>query len=308
MIIRHEVMPPQNGLLVGFDQFSPQSSHANVPNGPATTFDAIHVPETEGSPQYKKKWGLFGKVLSFSGSNPSPEDLETLRRETANARMRPAPPPKAPISGDVYQSAASDADSMGSSPTYEVLQYVFKFTLSWNAPGTPHPLPRLLGRPRLPGPAQAVVNIRDRSGASGSLPPASRPAAHRAVSGSPNAGLIEAARNASPIETEAAPRRLSDTVETNVPTHDTSSPEEARVEPRPPKPPMPHMLPENITMPVRPTGDFALGVKYAGRALAEWGLVVGEYNGFVDRRRDEGVMGLSEMEVPSLGIEGFRKH
>jgi len=308
MIIRHEVMPPQNGLLVGFDQFSPQSSHASVPNGPATTFDAIHVPETEGSPQYKKKWGLFGKVLSFSGSNPSPEDLETLRRETANARTRPAPPSKPPISGDVYQTAASDADSIGSSPTYEAIQYVFKFTLSWNAPGTPHPLPRLLGRPRLPGPAQAVVNIRDRSGASGPLPPASRPAAHRAVSGNPNAGLVEAARNASPIETEATPSRLLDTVEANVSTDHISSHEEARVESRPPKLPMSHIMPENITMPVRPTGNFALGVKYAGRALAEWGLVVGEYNGFVDRRRNEGVMGLSEMEVPSLGIEGFRKH
>ncbi len=64
---------------------------------------------------------------------------------------------------------------------------------------------------------------------------------------------------------------------------------------------------ESIIMPVEPKGAFAAGVKYAGRALAEWSLVVAECNSFVDRRRDEGVFGLSEVEVPTLGVEGFRK-
>ena len=47
--------------------------------------------------------------------------------------------------------------------------------------------------------------------------------------------------------------------------------------------------------------------KYAGRALAEWALVVGECNNFVERRRAEGVPGLKWVEVPSLGVEGFRR-
>ena len=47
--------------------------------------------------------------------------------------------------------------------------------------------------------------------------------------------------------------------------------------------------------------------KYAGRALAEWTLIVGECNNFVDRRRSEGVPGLKWVEVPTLGVEGFRK-
>lgn len=47
--------------------------------------------------------------------------------------------------------------------------------------------------------------------------------------------------------------------------------------------------------------------KYAGRALAEWGLVVGECNNFVERRRAEGVPGLRWVEVPTLGVEGFRR-
>ena len=47
--------------------------------------------------------------------------------------------------------------------------------------------------------------------------------------------------------------------------------------------------------------------KYAGRALAEWALIVGECNNFHDRRRSEGVPCLKWVEVPTLGVEGFRK-
>ncbi|KAG0649862.1 non sense mediated decay [Hyphodiscus hymeniophilus] len=47
--------------------------------------------------------------------------------------------------------------------------------------------------------------------------------------------------------------------------------------------------------------------KYAGRALSEWTLIVGECNNFADRRRNEGVPGLKWVEVPTLGVEGFRK-
>ncbi|KAL2122867.1 hypothetical protein VTJ04DRAFT_3322 [Mycothermus thermophilus] len=55
----------------------------------------------------------------------------------------------------------------------------------------------------------------------------------------------------------------------------------------------------------KPTGVYAQGAVYAGRALAEWSMVVSECNSFVDRRRDEGVLGLSEVEVPMLGVEGL---
>jgi hypothetical protein len=61
----------------------------------------------------------------------------------------------------------------------------------------------------------------------------------------------------------------------------------------------------SATRPERPTGVYAQGAVYAGRALAEWSIVVGECNSFVDRRRDEGVLGLSDVEVPSLGVEGL---
>lgn len=55
-------------------------------------------------------------------------------------------------------------------------------------------------------------------------------------------------------------------------------------------------------------GDAGARAKYAGRALSEWALVVSECNNFVERRRAEGVPGLKWVEVPTLGVEGFRKY
>jgi hypothetical protein len=80
-------------------------------------------------------------------------------------------------------------------------------------------------------------------------------------------------------------------------------PKEDASEPTPPI----NGLMEPMTKPVKPTGFYAKNAVYCGRALAEWSLVVFECNNFVDRRREEGVLGLSEVEVPVLGMEGFRK-
>jgi hypothetical protein len=55
------------------------------------------------------------------------------------------------------------------------------------------------------------------------------------------------------------------------------------------------------------SADKVARAKYAGRALAEWTMIVGECNNFVDRRRSEGVPTLKWVEVPTLGVEGFRK-
>ncbi len=53
--------------------------------------------------------------------------------------------------------------------------------------------------------------------------------------------------------------------------------------------------------------EKATRAKYSGRALAEWSLIVAECNNFSDRRRAEGVPSLRWVEVPTLGVEGFRR-
>lgn len=47
--------------------------------------------------------------------------------------------------------------------------------------------------------------------------------------------------------------------------------------------------------------------KYSGRSLAEWALLVLECNNFISRRMSEGVPTLRQVEIPALGVEGFRK-
>ncbi|KAJ9632364.1 hypothetical protein H2203_000769 [Taxawa tesnikishii (nom. ined.)] len=58
---------------------------------------------------------------------------------------------------------------------------------------------------------------------------------------------------------------------------------------------------------VQPVGADKSRSKYAGRALAEWTVVVGECQGFFERRKGEGVPGNKFVETPTLGVEVFRR-
>ncbi|KAI2464573.1 DUF1765-domain-containing protein [Annulohypoxylon bovei var. microspora] len=316
MIIRTELPTAQPGLMMGFDSSAPPPPQSDLASTPATDFesmDSIDYPE----PIFQKKRGsLLGKLFSFTG-NTTNNDLEAVRRETAASRIRPSLPPKG-LSN--VTPPGSDSDSIGSSPTYDALQYVFKFTLSWNAAGTMSPPNRVLTRPRLPCPAQSWVTAKGRTG-SPPPPSAGRPAPTRAVSGSPNPGLVDSAKNANPSEVPLTPHRISmafdrresigqsspiDRHDDDLPLSPVSSTSRTRDDASSSRSPI-SPTQEPIIMPVEPKGVFATGVKYAGRALAEWSLVVAECNSFVDRRREEGVLGLSDVEVPALGVEGFRK-
>ena len=58
---------------------------------------------------------------------------------------------------------------------------------------------------------------------------------------------------------------------------------------------------------LKPIGPLAGTSKYAGRALAEWALVVNECQNFFDRRKSEGVPANRLVETPTLGVESFRR-
>ncbi|KAK6208245.1 hypothetical protein LQW54_007027 [Pestalotiopsis sp. IQ-011] len=305
VIIRTEVPAGQSGLMMGFDTFSTPMGPLENTVSPPSPRGSAEMPSAEPA-TYKKKWNLFGKVLSFGSGTNGPNDLETIRRETAAAR-KPAPPPK---SSDSLTPPASDTDSLGSSPTYEALQYVFRFTLQWHTSGNSGPQGRILTRPRLPAPAQACINAQTRQG-DGSPPqlPPSRPAPTRAFSGSANRGLIDAAKNANP----------GDVSPTTVRTMMQFADDEISVASSPVSPVeqrgnagQPWTSPKiatsgDLVSPAKPNGIYRQSATYSGRALAEWSTVVAECNSFVDRRREEGVLGLDDVEVPALGVEGFRK-
>jgi hypothetical protein len=296
---------------------------------------------------YKKRWSIFGKMLNFASAsapggsgtanaprrNNSADELEMARRATATARSGPPTPPKGAL-------PESDASSTGSSPVYESTQYVFKFTLGalpWNPASdmmghagsllSMLPRERVLTRPRLPAPAQARVSARTASsgGRSDSPPPpaAGMPPPQRMYSGTSQGGLISEARNAATLDAgrEALDKKdiSSASVTLNLPPpiervtsvesdHDASTKSAASDESNRLEVPRGRSeIERQLIRPVEPTGFWRQRATYTGRALAEWSIVVNECNSFVERRRDEGVCGLQEVEVPSLGVENLRR-
>lgn len=308
---------PQPGLFMGFDSFAkaPTSSEQSD-----SYFDSVALPK--GDP--KKRWSLLGKVLSLTSGtseatnqaglprNHSFEDsLHLARREVAEHRSRPLS--QGPIQTQNLvsaggSSAASDVGSRAPSPLLEGPKYVFKFTLSWQQQNHPS-RERHLFTPQLPGPAQHQVGGRSVE--------VSRPQLAeelRSVSGS-SSGLVQRAKNASPIASpkEERLRRLSlgelvgtesemDGENAGIVAASVSDESDATRTATPNG-----YIIEDTTQPTKPAGAFVRNVVYSGPSLAEWAQVVSEHNCFVDRRRDEGVTQICDMEVPVLNVEGFRK-
>ncbi|KAL8719476.1 MAG: hypothetical protein Q9225_003526 [Loekoesia sp. 1 TL-2023] len=69
----------------------------------------------------------------------------------------------------------------------------------------------------------------------------------------------------------------------------------------------PLALTESDLKPFEQVGAAAVQGKYAGRALAEWDLLIDEFQDFFKRRIAEGVPNDSLVETPTLGIETFRR-
>ena len=61
-------------------------------------------------------------------------------------------------------------------------------------------------------------------------------------------------------------------------------------------------------MPLKPEGPAVGESKYAGRALAEWALLIAECHNFFERRKQEGVPDNSMVETPTLCVESFRRY
>jgi hypothetical protein len=302
MIIRTEVQSPASGLFVGFDQpqaFASTSAHQNYNlAGSDSETMVASKPGSESSPSKKKS--VFSKVLSWSATagvgvgggqsfrrNASENDLERLRAETAASRSAQQQPPKS--------SDSNDSSSSGDSELYyDEVKYQFRFTLTWVSQNVLQQFcqHRILTRPRLPAPAQARVT----AGSGGMLSmgghiDTAESMNYNNMTCSPELGSGEefgaTARKTPPPQSTSTIKLVSaDTTEKAQET----APSPAKLGP---------------FQPVRPTGLYEKNKVYIGRALAEWGIVVNECNSFVDRRIDEGVFGLGDIEVPLLGVEGL---
>ncbi|PHH88618.1 hypothetical protein CDD83_7297 [Cordyceps sp. RAO-2017] len=343
MIVRQESNSPQPGLLMGFDSFARTGCRDSLPMGGGIIPDAQLLAKGGDS---KKRWSLLGRVLSMTSGNSAgpPHAAEGglarspfadgdapfgARRGAMDAPLRPAPPLLLPNaakanSARAAAAAASEADSLGSSPIYDEQRYTFKFILGWQQQSGPA-AGRDLTRPKLPAPAQSQVAARCRGGSGSASPPlvAQATARHtfdarqsgpspspRERRSSVNASVEEWLRGTSMPTTgmgneawangsaaAAGERRLGSVGEAQRASASTSPPPDRQAA----------AARETLVKAVKPEGIFARNAVYSGRALAEWAHVIAEFNSFVERRREEGVERLGEVEVPQLGVEGFRK-
>ncbi|KAH7137301.1 hypothetical protein B0J13DRAFT_76856 [Dactylonectria estremocensis] len=313
MIIRQEVNTPQPGLFMGSDSGKPSSPDV------IATLGVSDEPLTKNDS--KKRWSLLGKVLSLSGAGNSnseaglEDELQAARRDTAEGRSSFSMAPSKNPAFNAPKTRSSDDDL----PIYEEPKFVFKFILAWQNQTAPF-RDRFLTRPRLPTPAQSRLQSSTGS-ASPQTPSGGFSPPRRQFSGSPQiGGLINGAKNASPLSSpvDEKPRRLSLSListgnsEISLPDLD----DEAAISAARKGSPAPSTgitnwnadrFEDGVTSPVRPTGIYTKNVVYAGRSLAEWSQVVFECNNFVERRTDEGVVDIGDMETPILGVDGFRK-
>lgn len=325
IIIRQEVNSPQPGVIMGFDAFARSSSLAAVttPSSPAVADVEIH-----SKPELKKRWSLFGKVLARAGAN-SPEfmalDLPRNKsfddKKSASVDLTRQRHSLAVINTTVKAPAAKGADSPASaaSPLAEGQKFVFKFVLGWQQQQTMAQRERTLFTPQLPGPAQMRI---------GGGTPIARPHARESMPVMPShtlSGLINGAKNAQNAQNaqgaDILEERLQQLTNCTTPLSGpsmTSSRQTSRPGSRADTATdrsetetmlnyVSGQLHDAPTLPLKPAGIFAQNAVYSGQALAEWAQVVSECNSFISRRCDEGVARLADVEVPQLGIEGFRK-
>lgn len=299
--------------------------------GKVLNFSASQAQQPNGATNGKRTW------------DEELEQARRETAAAAAARAGPPPPPKQNPSMSPKPSSDS-ASSTGSAPVYDAATFVFRFALTWQgANGLVGPQrDMVLYRPRLPAPAQSRVLTRAivSDGSPNSeiySPPGSHlmrpgpPPVTRRYSGQSETGLINHVRNARPLSIEATPtppeknpRRRSTSINLGilhgagesadegalVKTRSAASMQDSSPIARARSPPPVGFDSEvsRLNLAVRaqkPVGVYASGAVYTGRALAEWSLVVSECNSFVDRRRDEGVLGLKDVEVPNLGVEGM---
>ncbi|KHN95270.1 putative protein family UPF0592 [Metarhizium album ARSEF 1941] len=219
------------------------------------------------------------------------------------------------------------SDSLGSSPVFDEQKYTFKFVLGWQqAPGPARD--RVLTRPRLPVSTQARISAKShnilpsaprRDDALPRSPPETPKPARTPKEddqASLNASVEEWLRNTPTTSLGLGPNSRRSSVSVAQPNRGSGGTRSEATTATSSTLMRNNVLSvanaagdnrDQLTKPIEPAGIYAKNSVYCGRALAEWAQVVSECNIFTERRQDDGVALLADVEVPHLGVEGFRR-
>ncbi|KAF7936191.1 uncharacterized protein EAE98_002410 [Botrytis deweyae] len=270
LIIRNDTQMPAPNLFLGFDGLMTTNNASNLPRKPSNAY---------------KRQSLLGDLAQI-------ENKENENEPPKPASEAPTTPNKKrwTFMGKIIPSLSSSPES-SASPSTSVKPATEKKALEEARKAT--------------SVARTRPALRSKNSSDSETPPAT--ASHRAYSFKFS---LEWAQNL-----EKAHSILQGGAAGRGPAGSNVSNERKLTPPRLPAPAhawlgarVPGMSKEVAPMDPKLAGrDRFARSKYAGRALAEWMQIVGECNNFVERRRSEGVPNLKWVEVPTLGVEGFRK-
>ncbi|EAS32601.3 uncharacterized protein CIMG_11159 [Coccidioides immitis RS] len=289
IIIRDDAAPPPTSLFVFLDDVPSATDRVNASSEQNPIQDSNTTATTtpaQSQPPAKKRWKMLRSIFGNS-SNPKPgevtppgsscdesDDLGGSKSEF-NAS-----------SADPRHAESNGSDLEETSKPYRA--YTFRFCLEWVDRQRCLPRNRRLFPPSLPTQTQIYLQATRKTAVGGSDSGSGSGSGPGSVSNSVSetSSVLESdtdcmeessnamALNASPWAVSACPIAKEISSSSN-PQH---------------------------------TGNCCfVASKYAGRALAEWGLVVSECDCFFQRRKDEGVPCDNLVEIPMLSVDSFRK-
>ncbi|KAL2388374.1 hypothetical protein RJ035_003353 [Blastomyces gilchristii] len=308
LIIRNDYQPASS-LFVCLDNIIPPSTSSSQPSaykshGSLPDIEPNHSRSESPSSSSKKRWRSL-KTIFTSSSNLKPGEVTPTKS-----------------THDESEHSTSDSNPRGGPlehesrlfPSKNQPKYTFRFSLQWNDRVRWPSKDRRLFPPALPLPTQLFLqslrtnDTKQTDSADGSLSNSLSGTDSDDGSDSEGAEINSISKTTTATTTTTAASSLANPSNIGLAT----PPGAPVLTPSPaPKP--------NLTVFTAFESHTDAGggyqyqyhplvaSKYAGRALAEWALVVCECDNFFARRRDEGVPTDDEVEIPILGVESFRK-
>ncbi|KAL1953169.1 hypothetical protein VTO42DRAFT_3429 [Malbranchea cinnamomea] len=287
IIIRNDYDYSGPNLLACFGDIVPPNLSATSASQGEQKDNPINEDVADASePQIKKGWRMLKTI--FSGpSNPKPGEVTPPGTSSEDIEFPSADELKHAASLSQSQTPANENKTSPESTVENKKKphrrSSFRFTLEWTTTDRQRRIikDRHIFPPTLPAPAQGFLQyLRAQESTQSDSTSTSNSVSIGSTDGSgSDYDDDEESRLASDLTDESIPATSTQ----SKPSTDTRSTAQSSATP------------------------YVITSKYAGRALAEWALVVSECDNFFHRRREEGVPCNKLVEVPALGVEIIRK-
>ncbi|OJD15751.1 hypothetical protein AJ78_04008 [Emergomyces pasteurianus Ep9510] len=290
LIIRNDYQPTSS-FFVCLDNIIPTPSSGQLStytgHGSLPDIEPNKSRSESPPPSSKKRWKSL-KTIFISSSNLKPGEVTPTKSSYDEAELN--------VHNDTNPAEGLSEHEIQQASTKNQPKYTFRFSLQWNDRARWPSKDRRLFPPSLPLPAQLFLQ---------SL----RTKAARHVDSADESPSISLSGTNSDDDSDSEGAEIS-SISNTIATAAEATASNINMPPSP----KPNLTVVTFVSNQYPDGGEGyqhhhpfVASKYAGRALAEWALVVCECDNFFARRRDEGVPSDDAVETPILGVEGFRK-